>query len=839
MPIFSVVHRLWAASVLMALAAGCLQAPVALQAASTTYYLSPTGEDANPGTEAQPWRTLGRLQTALTAGQVMPGDAVRFARGGVFPGRLTLGASTQGTVTAPIVFGAYGAGAPPILSGMHALTGWQALGQNRWRAVCAPCAALPATLAINGRPFALARWPNLDEGQGGYRTYASFSGRTSITDPALAAGPNWAGGELVLRTIAWILDRLPIAAHTGGTLVTAAPASYDITPGWGYFIQNHLAALDQPGEWVYTAADQSITLLWPTDPTGLLIEVPVEARVLDIVDSAHLVWQDLEVRGAMGDLVHARDCAGLRLTRVTLRLAGDHALRLTNCPGSQVVESTAVDSLNVGLRLLQCGDCVVTGAVIERIGLQAGMGRNGDGQYVGVEMGGTPGHPAILEASVVNGIGYAAVTHYGPAITRRNLIRDYNRVKTDGAGLYTYRITDVALLDNLVLEAEGSTAGTPWTSTGTHGIYIDDNSERITVSGNTVARVSGAGVYLHNTRSVTVTDNLIYAVAEAGLLMVDDDLGTYGVEASLIRGNAFLLSGAPMVRAESSQTTALFTTLGVLDEHRYCDPFGPPWFVVALPGTGAAAKPLAQWQADHGRDLAATVCPQRYATHLVTGAPDPNRVSNGTFDSGLAGWFGWPDDTLEAVWESGRLDGGSVRVGFNGPAPALHYDHPVGAVQAGEVYRLRLSAIGITSPVAVTAYLRQGGAPYARVSNAHHLLAGASRGEHEAFFTVTADQADTLLILELNTPGTVIGLDNVVVQRVTADPQTLSDVTRLYINPGAASRAYQLDGFNYTGLDGAPYPAFGTVTVPPNRGLVVLQGAAVQPEGVFLPGLWR
>jgi len=47
-----------------------------VQAAPVSYYLSANGGDANPGTIAQPWRSLARLQTAPDGGVLNAGDQV-------------------------------------------------------------------------------------------------------------------------------------------------------------------------------------------------------------------------------------------------------------------------------------------------------------------------------------------------------------------------------------------------------------------------------------------------------------------------------------------------------------------------------------------------------------------------------------------------------------------------------------------------------------------------------------------------------------------------------------------------------------------------------------------
>ena len=80
---------------------------------STTYYVdSVNGSDGNSGLGAgSPFRSLGRLEGVA----LQPGDQVLFARGSVFSDQLDVRFS--GTADAPIVFGAYGSGAPPMFNG--------------------------------------------------------------------------------------------------------------------------------------------------------------------------------------------------------------------------------------------------------------------------------------------------------------------------------------------------------------------------------------------------------------------------------------------------------------------------------------------------------------------------------------------------------------------------------------------------------------------------------------------------------------------------------------------------------------------------------------------------
>jgi parallel beta-helix repeat protein len=83
-----------------------------LQLHATIYYVSPTGNDSDPGTLAQPWATWGRAITGR-----YPGDTVYF-RGGVYYETNSQSGSPSGTEAAPIYLYNY-PGEVPILDGIY------------------------------------------------------------------------------------------------------------------------------------------------------------------------------------------------------------------------------------------------------------------------------------------------------------------------------------------------------------------------------------------------------------------------------------------------------------------------------------------------------------------------------------------------------------------------------------------------------------------------------------------------------------------------------------------------------------------------------------------------
>lgn len=75
------------------------------------YFVSPYGNDHNPGTEARPWLSITRVDHEL----LLPGDTISFFAGATFSGNLVVRES--GTPLKPITFTSYGFGRATINAG--------------------------------------------------------------------------------------------------------------------------------------------------------------------------------------------------------------------------------------------------------------------------------------------------------------------------------------------------------------------------------------------------------------------------------------------------------------------------------------------------------------------------------------------------------------------------------------------------------------------------------------------------------------------------------------------------------------------------------------------------
>lgn len=98
--------------------AGVLVFSAGSAAARTFFVNAVDGNDANTGTSAETaWKSIPRINSAFYSHAVQAGDTVAFRRGDTFTGFLDLAAS--GKPGRPVVIGAYGTGASPVIDAVY------------------------------------------------------------------------------------------------------------------------------------------------------------------------------------------------------------------------------------------------------------------------------------------------------------------------------------------------------------------------------------------------------------------------------------------------------------------------------------------------------------------------------------------------------------------------------------------------------------------------------------------------------------------------------------------------------------------------------------------------
>src|ERR1041385_1536684 len=102
--------------------------------AATYYFSSSEGNDSRTTAQAQnsltPWKSIDKLNSIFST--LQPGDQVLLKRGDLFYGGINV--SKSGSAGSPIVFGAYGSGSKPVISGFTTISSWTPVGNGLYEA---------------------------------------------------------------------------------------------------------------------------------------------------------------------------------------------------------------------------------------------------------------------------------------------------------------------------------------------------------------------------------------------------------------------------------------------------------------------------------------------------------------------------------------------------------------------------------------------------------------------------------------------------------------------------------------------------------------------------------
>jgi len=229
---------------------------------ANTYWVAPTGNDANPGTKAKPFATIEQVAMQKAKG-------VTFLRGGVYylSRPLVFTPADSGTKAAPMVIQAY-RDEKPVISGGVRLTGlnWKPYKGGILQATV-PSDLQTEEIFVNGRRQILARYPNYDPSAKYFDGYAanviSKERAARWSDPT--GGYYHAMHPALWGDFAWRITGKNSAGEVtlDGGWQNNRGGSVNLQIG---FVENIFEELDSPGEW-FLNRDTHTLYYYP--PAGL------------------------------------------------------------------------------------------------------------------------------------------------------------------------------------------------------------------------------------------------------------------------------------------------------------------------------------------------------------------------------------------------------------------------------------------------------------------------------------------------------------------------------------------------------------------------------------------
>ena len=808
----------------------------ALAAFPATYYVSSSGgSDANTAAQAQnqatPWQTLAKVNAQTFAA----GDNILFKRGDSWEGGITVPSS--GSSGSPIAYGAYGTGENPRIKGTVAIAGpWTQYSGNIYRADVSPSVTDINQVFLDNKPLTLARFPNT-----GYLSITDTLNSTTLSCAQLNTA-TWTGAALHVRTAHWTLASKRVIASDPGakTLTLAAAPTYGLKPGWGFFINNKLEALDTAGEWYYDSLARRLYVWTPSGDSASRHTVEGSAYAYGIrLDNRSYVT----VRGFT---VFGHGSYGVSMSNASrCMVQGNDVLypeaigvningRANTIDSNTIVGPNTYGVLNYGAGNVLSNNTVRNVALIPRLN-KAGMGDQCC-SGLGLEI-----HSDSVRASnnIIDSIGYIGIRSMDAYnVLEYNFIRYSCLSKDDGAGIYAGWQGDrtspgsagTVIRNNIVFYTQSAPEGTPDQGyTPGEGIYMDDHGHDIQITGNTTAHCANHGFFLHNNTRIRVAGNVSYNNKEQMGLAEDAIVGSGYTGNNQVRNNVFYSLTENQI---SMRTTTNYTDtfLAWSDSNYYCNPYND--IVISY---NSSAYTLGSWQAAKPLDAHSKVSLVSFQPWTVTDTTGTNLIANGAFASAISQWSFWPSPVQLSWANNAGLDNGCMRVLYTDDSQAsscLVYPSSF-RLTAGQAYLLSFSAISNKTGT-IQALVRQAHTPWGTLGLSKSFIVTSTRKDFAVVFTASATDTQARVDFSNTKADSLYWLDNVSLLAVTVaaeDPQAKS---RLFYNATMQVQQVSLGGVTYRDLDGNPVQ--GSITLQPFTSRVLVVDPAGAAEDMPGPG---
>ena len=825
---------------------------------ANNYYFSASGNDAYSSSQAQnpatPWQSIAKLNSYFN--NLVAGDNVYFNRGDKFYGSIIV--SKSGSSSNPITISAYGSGNNPVITGLTTLSSWTSLGNGVYISSALGAKNTVNLVTLNGKPQQIGRYPNVDAGNGGYLTYETYSGTSSITDNQLSSSPNnWTGAEVVIRKQHYLLERCLITGQSGNTIsYTSTPtinptngaAKIEVgTNGYGYFIQRDPRTLDQLGEWYFDPVQKNMQMFFGNNnPSSYNIQVSTIDILVNINNYSYINITNLSLEGSNIAGVYAKDGGNINVNNCNINSSGAKGIFIFNCPNVVVDNLTTNNIISnaIDISNRSAPNLTITNCNINNTGTYGGMGSfwdNADYKGIFFEIS----NNALVQYNNIDTTGYVGIHFQGNDVSvKNNFVNYYSFITEDGGGIYTYcsysdYFTNRVVRDNIVLNGIGATAGTGG-DLNVQGIYLDGSTMNVDVLNNSVANVGTNGFYCNNPSNVKIQGNTSFNNGTCiGLAQYSDGpaVSNFNISNNIFypkydfQNNFYYANTGLNVPNPISIETAM-QQIGYVDNNyvNIANAAGFSYYYKAIAGgayTFPAPLTFNGWKASIGHDLASKLPPVSIPTYKLNSLISSNKIVNGQFNGDISNTTFFTDNNNNtSSWDNtGKLgSGGSLKLSPSFSAFNFTYVFKTaGPVTVNKNYIIRFATVGSGNNGVVNVLIRQTSGSYTHISKSQSQSYGTSRQDHEFLLTATASEGDATLQLEVQQTSGDTYIDDIQFYEADASPVDINAQLRFEYNASKNATSIPLDA-NYIGVDGTPYN--GSVTLQPYTSKVLIRNGA-------------
>jgi parallel beta-helix repeat protein len=215
---------------------------------------------------------------------------------------------------------------------------------------------------------------------------------------------------------------------------------------------------------------------------------------------------------------------------------------------------------------------------------------------------------ATIKNNHIYNVAYVGITFAGADISIISNVIDMTCLRLDDcAAIYTYgavsgrKYNNVNISNNKIRNSIGNMEMKSYKNSESEGIYLDDQSENITIQNNNISNTEH-GIYLHNSRYNDIFSNRISNVRDNALWIKEDSQALYSgyIEKNDIQNNIFFSNNYQPVSYISKEGNIDF--FNELDNNFYF--FNGPSSVIKVEEEGVVSFfSLNEWQEKTRHDL--------------------------------------------------------------------------------------------------------------------------------------------------------------------------------------------------------------------------------------------
>jgi parallel beta-helix repeat protein len=323
------------------------------------------------------------------------------------------------------------------------------------------------------------------------------------------------------------------------------------------------------------------------------------------------VLRDLQLRGANQDAVRIGGGNNISLLNCHIFGAGRYGININDC-SSIKIEGCHIDYANEGGVRIEGDKAEVRDNSIENTGVFAGMGLTKGNGLTALYCASRNG---LIEKNRIRNTGYIGIQFkQDSVIIQYNVIDSFCLVTDDGGGIYAHngskkKLRGRIIYRNIVLNGVGAPEGTRSANSSAEGIYMDDNTNGVAITENTVANNGGRGIYLHNSQDITITGNTVYNNATQ-FFTRQDKLGE-PIRNCVVTGNIFFSKQSNQYVCQFYSNANDIGQIGRVDSNYYCRPLNKNNIIKSYTTTNYYYS-LKDWQTMNRQDLNSAESPFQF-----------------------------------------------------------------------------------------------------------------------------------------------------------------------------------------------------------------------------------